>query len=39
VPRGVTEVAFGSLDESGEDVVRPILDGGDVIAQVRLESS
>jgi NADH-quinone oxidoreductase subunit G len=39
VPRGVTEIAFGSLDADGEDVVRPILDGGDVIAQVRLEST
>jgi anaerobic selenocysteine-containing dehydrogenase len=38
VPRGVTEIAFGSLDADGVDVVRPILDGGDVIAQVRLES-
>ena len=39
VPRGVTEIAFGSLDADGNDVVRPILDGGDVIAQVRLESA
>jgi anaerobic selenocysteine-containing dehydrogenase len=39
VPRGVTEIAFGSLDEHGEDVLRPILDGGDVISQVRLESA
>ena len=39
VPRGVTEVAFGSLDAEGNDVVRPILDGGDVISQVRLESA
>jgi predicted molibdopterin-dependent oxidoreductase YjgC len=39
VPRGVTEIAFGSLDGDGHDVVRPILDGSDVIAQVRLESS
>jgi NADH-quinone oxidoreductase subunit G len=38
VPRGVTEIAFGSLDAHGVDVVRPILDGSDVIAQVRLES-
>jgi len=38
VPRGVTEIAFGSLDADGVDVVRPILDGRDVIAQVRLES-
>jgi NADH-quinone oxidoreductase subunit G len=39
VPRGVTEIAFGSLDADGVDVVRPILDGGDVIAQVRLETA
>jgi len=35
----VTEIAFGSLDAEGHDVVRAILDGGDVIAQVRLESA
>jgi NADH-quinone oxidoreductase subunit G len=39
VPRGVTEIAFGSLDAEGDDVVRPILDGGDVISQIRLESA
>jgi NADH-quinone oxidoreductase subunit G len=39
VPRGVTEIAFGSLDADGEDVVRPILDGGGVISQVRLETT
>ena len=39
VPRGVAEIAFGSLDADGVDVVRPILDGGDVISQVRLESA
>ena len=39
VPRGVTEIAFGSLDAEGNDVVRLILDGGDVISQVRLESA
>jgi anaerobic selenocysteine-containing dehydrogenase len=39
VPRGVVEIAFGSLDADGVDVVRPILDGGDVISQVRLESA
>ena len=39
VPRGVTEIAFGSLDVDGHDVVRPILDGGDVISQVRLETT
>ena len=38
VPRGVTEIAFGSLNEEGDDVIRPILDGGGVIAQVRLET-
>jgi NADH-quinone oxidoreductase subunit G len=38
VPRGTTEIAFGSLDESGADVIRPILDGERVIAQVRLET-
>ena len=39
VPRGVTEIAFGSLDAEGNDVVRLILDGGDVISQVQLESA
>ncbi|MGB8197540.1 MAG: NADH-quinone oxidoreductase subunit NuoG [Acidimicrobiales bacterium] len=39
VPRGVTEIAFASLDADGNDVVRPILDGGDLISQVRLESA
>jgi predicted molibdopterin-dependent oxidoreductase YjgC len=39
VPRGVTEIAFASLDADGNDVVRAILDGGDVISQVRLESA
>ncbi len=39
VPRGVTEIAFGSLDANGNDVVRPILDGADIISQVRLESA
>jgi hypothetical protein len=38
VPRGTTEIAFGSLDESGDDVIRPILDGERVITQVRLET-
>ncbi len=37
VPRGVTEIAFGSLNEEGHDVIRPILDGG-VLSQVRLET-
>ncbi len=39
VPRGVTEIGFGSLDANGDDVVRAIFDGSDVIAQVRLESA
>jgi anaerobic selenocysteine-containing dehydrogenase len=39
VPRGVTEIAFASLDADGDEVVRPILDQGDVISQVRLESA
>ena len=39
VPRGVTEIAFASLDADGNDVVRAILDGGDAISQVRLESA
>jgi NADH-quinone oxidoreductase subunit G len=39
VPRGVTEIAFGSLDVDGNDIVRPILDGNNVISQVRLESA
>ena len=38
VPRGCVEVAFGSLDENGEDVLRPVLDGAAVVATVRLES-
>jgi NADH-quinone oxidoreductase subunit G len=38
VPRGCVEVAFGSLDEHGEDVLRPILDGDAVVGTVRLES-
>ena len=38
VPRGVVEIAFGSLDAEGHDIVRPLLDGADVIAQVRLET-
>ncbi len=39
MPRGVTEIAFGSLDESGADVVRPLFDGVSLISQVRLDSS
>ncbi len=38
VPRGVTEIAFGSLDESGDDVVRPLFDGRTLISQVRLDT-
>ncbi|NNN00616.1 MAG: NADH-quinone oxidoreductase subunit NuoG [Acidimicrobiaceae bacterium] len=38
VPRGCVEVPFGSLDESGVDVVRPVLDAGAVVTSVRLES-
>ena len=38
VPRGCVEVAFGSLDESGQDVLRPVLDGAAAVATVRLES-
>jgi NADH-quinone oxidoreductase subunit G len=38
VPRGVTEIAFGSVDESGVDVVRPLFDGATLISQVRLDT-
>jgi anaerobic selenocysteine-containing dehydrogenase len=38
VPRGVTEIAFGSLDEHGVDVVRPLFDGASLISQVRLDT-
>ena len=38
VPRGVTEIAFGSLDENGNDVVRPLFDGTSLISQVRLDT-
>jgi len=38
VPRGVIEIAFGSLDESGVDVVRPLFDGASLISQVRLDT-
>ena len=38
VPRGVTEIAFGSLDENGDDVVRPLFDGVTLISQVRLDT-
>jgi len=34
--RGVTEVAFGSLDEHGENVLAQLFDAGQVIAQLRL---
>jgi len=38
VPRGCVEVAFGSHDSNGAEVVRAILDGDQVVAAVRLES-
>ncbi len=38
VPRGVTEIAFGSLDDNGDDVVRPLFDGRSLISQVRLDT-
>jgi NADH-quinone oxidoreductase subunit G len=38
VPRGVVEIAFGSLDENGDDVVRPLFDGRSLISQVRLDT-
>jgi NADH-quinone oxidoreductase subunit G len=38
VPRGVTEIAFGSVDEDGDDVVRPLFDGATLISQVRLDT-
>ena len=38
VVRGCVEVAFGSLDDEGADVVRPLLDANAVINTVRLES-
>ena len=39
VPRGALDVAFGSLNEDGEDVVRPIIDHDRIISQFRLETS
>jgi NADH-quinone oxidoreductase subunit G len=38
VPRGTTEVAFGSLDVAGVDTLRPILDTSKATIQVRLET-
>ena len=38
VSRGVAEVAFGLLSESGEDVVRGLLAHDAVVTQVRLET-
>ncbi|HEY5438375.1 MAG TPA: molybdopterin-dependent oxidoreductase, partial [Acidimicrobiales bacterium] len=38
VPRGATEIAFGSVDVDGNDVLRSIFDGNNVIAQVRLDT-
>jgi anaerobic selenocysteine-containing dehydrogenase len=38
VPRGVIEIAFGSIDETGVDVVRPLFDGVSLISQVRLDT-
>lgn len=39
VPRGALDVAFGSLNEDGEDVVRPLIDHDRVITQLRLETA
>jgi NADH-quinone oxidoreductase subunit G len=39
VPRGALDVAFGSLNENGEDVVRPIIDPNRIITQFRLETT
>jgi NADH-quinone oxidoreductase subunit G len=36
VARGTTEIIFGTLDESGENVVKELIDGSSVITQVRL---
>ena len=38
VPRGSVEVAFGALDETGADPLRPALDSRSVITTVRLET-
>ncbi len=38
VARGSTEIAFGSVDGDGHDVLRPLFDGSQVISQVRLDS-
>jgi NADH-quinone oxidoreductase subunit G len=39
VPRGALDVAFGSLNENGEDVMRPIIDPNRIITQFRLETT
>ena len=38
VARGVTEIAFGTLSDSGEDAVRTLTERGAVINQIRLET-
>jgi anaerobic selenocysteine-containing dehydrogenase len=38
VARGVTEIAFGTLSDSGEDAVRTLSERGAVINQIRLET-
>ena len=38
VARGTTEIVFGTLDASGENVVRELVDGSNVITQHRLET-
>jgi anaerobic selenocysteine-containing dehydrogenase len=38
VARGTTEIVFGTLDASGENVVRELVDGSNVITQLRLET-
>ena len=38
VPRGAVQIAFGSRDADGHEVVRALLDPSLVVAQVRLET-
>jgi NADH-quinone oxidoreductase subunit G len=38
VARGTTKIVFGTLDASGENVVRELVDGSNVITQLRLET-
>ncbi len=38
VPRGATEVAFGSLDAQGHDVIRPLFHASSIVVQVRLDT-